>query len=258
MPQKIYSKPKDIDLYALLCEEKEMKLKGRLYHHLQVKLCYNTNKIEGSKLTEEQTRYIFETNTIATEKFKAANVDDIIEAVNHFACFDYMLDTAKEDLSENIIKEYHRLLKTSTSDSRKEWFNVGEYKKIGNTVGGIETAKPEHVGKEMKRLLAVYNDKKSKTLDDIVDFHYKFEKIHPFQDGNGRVGRLIAFKECLKHAIVPFIIHDEFKLFYYRGLQEYGKTPEYLRDTCLHGQDMVKEMLQAYGVVTTKEKKVRK
>jgi len=234
---------KDVDIYGLLKEEKDMKLKGRLYHHLQIKMCYNSNKIEGSQLTEDQTRYIFETNTIATEKFKAANVDDIIEAVNHFACFDYMLDTAKLPLSEEMIKEYHRILKSGTSDSRKEWFNVGAYKKLENTVGNADTVKPENVEKEIKKQLQVYGKKEMAGVHDIVDFHYRFEKIHPFQDGNGRVGRLIAFKECLKNDVVPFIIQDEFKQYYYRGLQEYAKTPEYLRDTCLHGQDVVKETL---------------
>jgi len=236
-----------IDVYEMLNEEKKMKLKGRLYHHAQVKMCYNTNRIEGSKLTEEQTRYIYETNTIATEKYKAANVDDVVEAVNHFACFDYMLDTVKLPLSEEIIKEYHRLLKTSTSDSRKEWFNVGDYKKLENSVGNTETVKPEKVKAEMKKLLESYAKKEKIEINDIADFHYRFEKIHPFQDGNGRVGRLIMFKECLKNGIVPFIIEDEYKQYYYRGLSEYEKVPEYLRDTCLHAQDVFKEALQYFG-----------
>ena len=234
------------NLIDILKEEKDMRLKGGLYHYTQIKFAYNTNRIEGSQLTEDQTRYIFEANTITTGENKTANIDDILETVNHFNCFDYMLDTAKKTLSENIIKEYHKLLKQGTSDSKKEWFNVGDYKTRPNMVGDTETTPPSNVNKEMKDLISEYTQKEKINIDDIVDFHYRFEKIHPFQDGNGRVGRLIMFKECLKNQIVPFIIKDENKQFYYRGLKEYLKTDGYLKETCLHAQDEYKDVLKYF------------
>ncbi len=225
-------------------EEKQMNLKGGLYHQTQIRLAYNSNRIEGSKLSEEQTRYIFETNTLYLENGdKTANVDDIIETINHFSCFDYMLEIAKEPLSEFHIKEFHRRLKTGTSDARKSWFRVGDYKQVANVVGGLETTRPDDVLAEMKSLLEDYHSKREVNFQDIVDFHYHFEKIHPFQDGNGRVGRLIMFKECLAHNIIPFIIEDEYKFFYYRGLTEYPRVKEFLVDTCLSAQDDFKKIV---------------
>jgi Fic family protein len=233
-------------LLRLLQEEKSMRLKGGLYHQTQIKLAYNSNRIEGSKLSEDQTRSIFETNTINIDPKETANVDDIIETVNHFTCFDYMLDIAEKDLSKDIIKEFHRLLKTNTLDSRKEWFKVGDYKSHPNVVGDMETTAPSKAGKAVTDLLAAYHAKEPIDFAAIVDFHYQFERIHPFQDGNGRVGRIIMFKEYLKHGIVPFIIEDEYKLFYYRGLKEFTKTPGYLTDTCLSAQDKYKEMVRYF------------
>ncbi|GHV95844.1 hypothetical protein AGMMS50293_21640 [Spirochaetia bacterium] len=227
----------DNKLLRLLQEEKSMHLKGGLYHQTQIKLAYNSNRIEGSKLSEEQTRYIFETNTISVDPNETANVDDIVETVNHFSCFDYMLDVAEEELSGDIIKEFHRLLKTNTSDSRKDWFRVGDYKSRPNVVGDLKTTAPAKVSKAMADLLAAYHEKSQMDFSAIIDFHYQFERIHPFQDGNGRVGRIIMFKECLKHGVVPFIIEDEYKQFYYRGLQEFAKVQGYLMDTCLAAQD---------------------
>jgi Fic family protein len=235
-----------VNLLQLLQEEKSMRLKGGLYHQTQIKLCYNSNRIEGSKLSEEQTRYIFETNTINVESNKTANVDDIIETVNHFICFDYMLDSAEKPLSEEIIKEFHRILKTNTSDSKKDWFKVGDYKSRPNMVGDIETTAPAKVKDAIVSLLASYHNQGGIDFTSIVDFHYWFEKIHPFQDGNGRVGRLVMFRECLKHDIVPLIIEDEYKLFYYRGLNEYEKTPGYLTETCLSAQDKYKEIVSYF------------
>ena len=229
-----------MNLLNKLREEKQMKLKGGLYHQTQVKFCYNSNRIEGSRLSEEQTRYIFETNTLDVENGNTANVDDILETVNHFTCFDYMLDIADKELSEDIIKEFHRILKSGTSDSKKDWFKVGDYKLKPNIVGDTETTPPKQVPKYMADLLKEYNQKKV-TFEEIVTFHYKFEKIHPFQDGNGRVGRLIMFKECLNNNVLPFIIEDEKKLFYYRGLKEYTEVPGYLMDTCRAAQDTYKK-----------------
>lgn len=229
-------------------EEKQMNLKGGLYHQTQIRLAYNSNRIEGSKLSEEQTRYIFETNTLHLESGDtSANVDDIVETINHFTCFDYLLEVADEPLSENHIKEFHRLLKSGTSDARKSWFNVGKYKSIANVVGGLETSLPKDVPNDMKNLLDNYRQRNEITFNDIVDFHYHFEKIHPFQDGNGRVGRLIIFKECLTHDIVPFIIEDKYKFFYYRGLKEYPRVKEFLIDTCLSAQDDFKRMLDYFS-----------
>ena len=218
-----------------------MRLKGGLYHTTQIKLAYNSNRIEGSKLSEEQTRYIFETNTLNVAPDETANVDDIIETANHFICFDYMLDTAEKNLSEEMIKEFHRILKINTSDSRKEWFKIGDYKTRPNVVGDMETIAPAEVSNAIVALLDSYH-KTTVDFSALVDFHYRFEKIHPFQDGNGRVGRIILFKECLKHNITPFIIEDEYKMFYYRGLKEFEKTPGYLMDTCLSAQDKYKEV----------------
>lgn len=234
-------------LLTRLREEKETKLRGGIYHRTQIDLTYNSNHIEGSKLTHEQTRYIFETNTIGITD-KAVNVDDIVETTNHFRCIDYIIDHANNKLTESMIKEIHLLLKSGTSDSMKSWFNVGEYKCLPNEVGGKETCTPKEVHAQMKNLLATYNTIKDKTLEDVIDFHCKFERIHPFQDGNGRVGRLIMFKECLANNIVPFIITDELKLFYYRGLNEWGIINGYLTDTCLTAQDYYKAWLDYFKI----------
>ncbi len=236
-----------MDILNILLQEKKDKVKGGLYHQTQIKLSFNTNRIEGSKLSEEQTRYIYETNTLLTESGNGTtNVDDIVETVNHFSCFDYMLDIATEKLSEEQIKKFHQILKINTSDARKRWFPVGEYKSRANIVGGIETCPPEKVPAEMSMLLLEYNKKSKRTFEDIIDFHVAFERIHPFQDGNGRVGRLIMFKECLKNHIVPFIVEEEYKFFYYRGLSEYGKIKGYLLDTCLSAQDNYKAMVDYF------------
>ncbi|MBD5546363.1 MAG: helix-turn-helix domain-containing protein [Lachnospiraceae bacterium] len=247
-PGDIMEMEREVDKTSLLYqlrEEKRIKLKGGIYHQTQVKLAYNSNYMEGSKLTEDQTRYIYETNTIGLEK-EPVNIDDIIETVNHFQCFDYILDCAKEILTENIIKKIHLLLKSNTSDSHLEWFNVGEYKQRPNMVGDSKTTPPGKVKKEMQRILFEYQQKDSVSFDDIVEFHYNFEKIHPFQDGNGRVGRLIIFKECLKYDIVPFIIDERHKLYYYRGLKEFESEKGYLTDTCLSAQDVYKELLRYF------------
>lgn len=230
-----------------LKEQKDMKLKGGIYHRTQIDLTYNSNRIEGSKLTQDQTRYIFETNTIGATK-ESVNIDDIIETTNHFRCIDLIIDKAKAKLSESFIKELHFLLKSGTSDSGKDWFNVGEYKKLPNEVGGNETCPPKEVATKMKELLSAYYTIENKTFEDILDFHYQFEIIHPFQDGNGRVGRLLLFKECLAHTIVPFIIEEDLKLFYYRGLQEWTTIKEYLLDTCLTAQDHYKAILQYFEI----------
>ncbi|HZK61703.1 MAG TPA: Fic family protein [Anaerovoracaceae bacterium] len=224
-------------LLKRLWEEKEMKLKGGLYHQTQVKLAFNSNRIEGSRLSEDQTRYIYETNTVSMEPDEAANVDDIIETVNHFSCFDYMLTHADEELTEDMIKEFHRLLKRNTSDERKEWFRVGDYKARPNVVGDMKTTSPSKVPGEIQKLLVEYHQKKDIKVEDIMDFHCRFESIHPFQDGNGRVGRIIMFKECLKNDILPFIIDYVHKLFYYRGLKEYKCEKGFLMDTCRSSQD---------------------
>lgn len=236
-------------LLERLKQEKSSNAKGGIYHKTQIKLTYNTNRIEGSKLSEEQTRYIYETNTLFTANDSGtANVDDIIETVNHFSCFDYMLTIANESLSESHIKEFHKILKSNTSYSKKEWFNIGDYKQQPNVVGGIETSHPKEVKKHMSALLNFYSKKEKIELLDIIDFHYEFEKIHPFQDGNGRVGRLIMFKECLRNNIIPFIIEDEFKFFYYRGLSEYPKVKEFLIETCLSAQDNYKALLKIFEI----------
>ncbi|WP_081848888.1 helix-turn-helix domain-containing protein [Clostridium sp. KNHs205] len=237
----------DKQLLRVLRDEKEMRLKGGLYHQTQVKLAYNSNRIEGSKLSEDQTRYIYETNTIATAKEETASIDDIMETINHFQCFDYMIDIADERLSEDIIKEFHKILKNNTSDSRKDWFNVGDYKKKPNMIGDQKTISPSKVKGEMAKLLTDYNQIQRVTFEDIIEFHYNFEIIHPFQDGNGRVGRMIIFKECLKNDIVPFIIDEQHKLFYYRGLKEFSVERGYLIDTCFSAQDRYKELLEYFS-----------
>lgn len=234
-------------LLKALREQKAMKLKGGIYHRTQIDLTYNSNHIEGSRLTHDQTRYIFETNTIGVSE-ESINVDDIIETTNHFRCIDLIVDRTEERLSECFIKELHRILKEGTTDSRKDWFAVGSYKRLPNEVGGNETTAPENVHKDIKAMLSEYNAKKNKTFEDIIDMHQRFESIHPFQDGNGRVGRLITFKECLANAIVPFIITDELKMFYYRGLQQWNTRRGYLLDTCLSAQDSYKSILNYFRI----------
>lgn len=227
--------------------EKESKMPGGIYHKIQIELTYNSNHIEGSRLTHDQTRHIYETNTIGV-KDSVINVDDIVETANHFRCIDYIIDMVNYPISESMIKQLHSLLKAGTSDSRKAWFAVGDYKKLENEVGGIKTTKPKDVEKEMRNLLKKYNRKKSKSFEEIIEFHYMFERIHPFQDGNGRVGRLIMFKECLKNNIVPFIIDESLKEFYYRGLNEWKNERGYLLDTCLTAQDRFKLIMDYFGL----------
>lgn len=246
-PERSNKKEQPVTLLDVLQDEKANRYAGGIYHKTQIELTYNSNHMEGSRLTHDQTRYIFETNTIGIEK-EVLNVDDVIETANHFRCIDSIIDCAKTTLTEKLIKELHLILKNGTSDSRKEWFAVGNYKKLPNEVGGMETALPEEVAGEMKKLLAAYNSKEEKSLEDILDFHVKFERIHPFQDGNGRVGRLILFKECLKYHIVPFIIEDDLKLFYYRGLKEWNNEKGYLTDTCLTAQDRYKAYLDYFRI----------
>lgn len=240
-------KEKPTTLLDILQNEKANKYSGGIYHKTQIDLTYNSNHMEGSRLTHDQTRYIFETNTIGIEK-EVLNVDDVIETANHFRCIDMIIDRAKLSLTEKIIKELHLILKNGTSDSRKDWFAVGNYKKLPNEVGGMETALPEEVANKMKKLLSEYNNKEEKNFEDILDFHVKFERIHPFQDGNGRVGRLIMFKECLKYNIVPFIIEDNLKMFYYRGLKEWDNEKGYLTDTCMTAQDRYKAYLDYFRI----------
>ena len=247
-PERINKKKeKPITLLDILQSEKKNKYSGGIYHKTQIDLTYNSNHIEGSRLTHDQTRYIFDTNTIGVEN-EVLNVDDVIETANHFRCIDMIIDNAKATLTEKFIKDLHLILKNGTSDSRKDWFSVGEYKKMPNEVGGMVTALPEEVADKMKALLTEYNNKEEKTLEDILDFYVKFERIHPFQDGNGRVGRLIMFKECLKYNIVPFIIEDQLKMFYYRGLKEWKNEKGYLKDTCLTAQDRYKSYLDYFWI----------
>lgn len=234
-------------LLDILQEEKAKKYAGGIYHKTQIELTYNSNHMEGSKLTHDQTRYIFETNTIGMEN-EVLNVDDIIETANHFRCIDLIIDNAKATLTEKFIKNIHLILKNGTSDLRKDWFAVGNYKKFPNEVGGMATASPEEVPAKMKVLLDEYGCKNQITFEDILDFHVKFERIHPFQDGNGRVGRLLMFKECLKYNIVPFIIEDDLKMFYYRGLKEWNREKGYLTDTCLTAQDRYKAYLDYFRI----------
>lgn len=235
------------ELLDILRNEKARKYSGGIYHKTQIDLTYNSNHMEGSRLTHDQTRYIFETNTVGVEK-EVLNVDDVIETANHFRCIDMIIDHAQAPLTERFIKDLHRMLKNGTSDSRMEWFNVGEYKKVPNEVGGMDTALPEEVADRMKELISEYNGKTMKSLEEILDFHVRFERIHPFQDGNGRVGRLIMFKECLKYNIVPFIIEEDLKLYYYRGLKEWDNLQGYLTDTCLTAQDRYKANLDYFRI----------
>ena len=247
-PDRINKKSDEPEtLLDVLRIEKASGTKGGIYHKVQIELTYNSNHMEGSRLTHDQTRYIYETNTIGVEA-GTVNVDDIVETANHFRCIDLVIDSAGQMLSEPFIKTLHRTLKSGTSDSRKDWFAVGEYKKIPNEVGGRDTTAPEEVPTEMKQLLASYNRKPDKTLEDLIAFHVAFESIHPFQDGNGRVGRLILFKECLKNDIVPFIIDEDLKLFYYRGLHEWNTERGYLIDTCLSAQDKFKKYLDYFRI----------
>ena len=236
------------DLLGRLALEKDSGITGGIYHKVQIELTYNSNHMEGSRLSHEQTRYIFETNTIDAPD-GSVNVDDILETVNHFRCIDLMIDQAKRPLTETMIKQLHLLLKSGTADSRKSWFAVGDYKKLANEVGGRETTAPEDVSKKMKALISDYKKLETVAFDDLLDFHYRFEVIHPFQDGNGRVGRLILFKECLRNGIVPFIIEDDMKMYYYRGLHEWRNEKGYLRDTCLAAQDRFKAYLDYYGII---------
>lgn len=247
LPKRKSGKRRLMPLLAVLRREKEAGLKGGIYHRTQIDLTYNSNHIEGSRLTHEQTRYIFETNTIGFEG-ESIRIDDIIETTNHFRCIDFIIERAEERLTEKIIKELHKMLKANTSDSRKEWFAVGEYKHLPNEVGGNETTAPENVHSEMQALLKEYNSIKQKSLENIIDLHQRFECIHPFQDGNGRVGRLIMFKECLANGYVPFIITDELKMFYYRGLQQWNNIRGYLLDTCLTAQDNYKILLDYFRI----------
>lgn len=243
---ELYKEISDNPLLQILRDEKSIRLPGGIYHEIQVRMTYNSNHIEGSKLSEDQTRLIFETNTV--DVGEGIPVDDIIETVNHFRAIDYVIDIAEEPLSENIIKELHRILKQSTRDASLSWFAVGNYKKRANVVGGRETAKPREVSPKMKELLLGYASLSSVDINDIIRFHYEFERIHPFQDGNGRVGRLIALKECLRFSIVPFIIADAKKMFYYRGLSEWKNEEGYLTDTCLDGQDTFRKLMSMFDI----------
>lgn len=246
-PERSNKRKEQPALLDILQEQKASQYSGGIYHKTQIDLTYNSNHMEGSRLTHDQTRYIFETNTVGVEN-EVLNVDDVIETANHFRCIDMIIDHAKSVLTEKYIKELLLILKSGTSDSRKDWFAIGDYKKLPNEVGGMETVLPEEVADKMKVLLAEYNEKAEKTFEDILDFHVRFERIHPFQDGNGRVGRLIMFKECLKYNIVPFIIEDNLKLFYYRGLKEWDKEKGYLTDTCLTAQDKYKVHLDYFRI----------
>ncbi|MGQ7553692.1 Fic family protein [Streptococcus suis] len=231
-----------------LVREKENRIKGGLYHKIQIELAFNSNHIEGSQLTHDQTRYIYETNTIGFEENSTIKVDDIIETTNHFTAFDFLLDSFQDDLNETWIKDIHAILKRGTSVSRKSWFQVGDYKLYPNEVGGRETTLPEYVESDMQELLRNYHALSPTSFEDILDFHVRFERIHPFQDGNGRVGRLIMFKECLKHGHVPVIIGDDMKYFYYRGLAEWGEQNGFLLDTCLAAQDRFKQYLEYFRI----------
>lgn len=244
-PRKIRHTESKSDLLTVLKREKDAGLKGGIYHKIQIDLTYNSNHIEGSRLSHEQTRFIFETKTIGATN-EVLNVDDIVETFNHFRCVDLVIEGARTKLTESFIKQLHFILKSGTSDSQKTWFRVGEYKLVENEVGGTETTPPENVKAEMRKLISTYNSLTNATLDDILDFHVRFEKIHPFQDGNGRVGRLIMFKECLKNDIVPFIITDELKMFYYSGIRNWQYERGYLRDTCLMAEDTMKKWLEHF------------
>lgn len=234
-------------ILQILREQKESGIKGGIYHRIQIDLTYNSNHIEGSRLTHDQTRYIFETNTIGLGD-SSVNVDDIIETVNHFRAIDYIITETDRKLTESYIKHLHYLLKSGTSDERKDWFRVGDYKRLPNEVGGLDTTAPEDVHREISALLKEYNAKQRPSLEDIIDFHHRFERIHPFQDGNGRVGRLIMFRECLRNGYVPFIISDELKMFYYNGLRNWPAIKGYLMDTCLSAQDVFKIILDKFRI----------
>lgn len=247
LPSRSNARTRVSPLLAVLREQMEMRMKGGIYHRTQVELTYNSNHIEGSRLTKEQTRYIFETNTIGITD-EAVNVDDVIETTNHFRCVDMIIERATEPLTEGMIKQLHGLLKIGTTDASRAWFAVGEYKRLPNEVGGMETVPPKEVAAAVRALLREYRGKAVVSLEDILDFHQRFESIHPFQDGNGRVGRLIMFKECLCHGLVPFIITDELKMFYYRGLHEWERVPGYLTDTCLAAQDQYKALLDYFDI----------
>ena len=233
------------NLFSILLDQKRSKLKGNIYHFTQIAFAYNTNRIEGSKLTEDETRFIFETNTLISNG-QSSSIDDVVETANHFYLFDIMLEEANHILTESMIKKYHEILKNGTIDARKDWFNVGKYKSLPNEVGGKDTVKPEEVSKKMKKLISWYNSLDEIDFNEILEFHYRFESIHPFQDGNGRIGRVIMFKEFLKHDIMPFIIEDECKAFYYRGLSKFENEKGYLRETCLSMQDRYKVVVDKY------------
>ena len=245
--RKVRRSSKEDNLVSFLRREKDSGFKGGIYHKIQIDLTYNSNHIEGSRLTHEQTRHIFETKTIGLTG-QPVKIDDIIETMNHFRCVDLVIEAVNTKLSESFIKQLHFILKSGTTDAQKSWLRVGDYKMLGNGVGGSETASPSEVAPRLKSLLSEYNSKPKITFDDILDFHVRFESIHPFQDGNGRVGRLIMFKECLKNDIVPFIITEELKLFYYRGIKNWVEERGYLRDTCLTAQDSMKSVLDYFGV----------
>ena len=244
--EELYAVVSDNALLQRLRDEKSIRMNGGIYHELQIRMTYNSNHIEGSRLSEDQTRMIFETNTVDAED--GIPVDDIIETVNHFRAIDYVIDVAEEPLTEQHIKDLHRLLKQSTKDSTLAWFRVGDYKMRPNVVGGRETTKPNDVPAKMQTLLVAYESKSGIDINDTIDFHYEFERIHPFQDGNGRVGRLIALKECLRFGIVPFIIEDTKKMYYYRGLAEWNQEKGYLTDTCLDGQDTFKRLMKQFEI----------
>ncbi len=244
----VRGKQKLSPLLQALKEQKDGKVKGGIYHRVQIELTYNSNHIEGSKLSKDQTRMIFETQTIAPVEGSAVKVDDIIETVNHFRCVDYIIDHANDPLTEGLVKQLHRILKTGTVDSTRDWFAVGDYKRLPNEVGGIETSAPEDVAGDMRALLAWYSSQKKKDEECVIGFHQRFEVIHPFQDGNGRVGRLIMFKECLANNIVPFIIDEDLRFFYYRGLREWPHIKGYLLDTCLTAQDNFKDLLDYFRI----------
>ena len=240
-------KKKMSPLLSALRDQKETGMKGGIYHRVQIDLTYNSNHIEGSRLTKEQTRFIFETSTLGVTT-ENTRIDDIMETVNHFRCIDYVIDHATDKITETHVKQLHLLLKTNTSDSQKSWFAVGDYKRLANSVGEEETARPEEVHKQMKALLSSYYSIECPDFDALLDFHVRFERIHPFQDGNGRIGRLLLFWQCLQTGIVPFIITEDLRLFYYRGIQNWGKINGYLRDTCLTAQDSFKALLDYFGI----------
>ena len=235
-----------------LVEEKNHSISGGIYHYIQIDFTYNSNHIEGSRLTHDQTRFIFETNTISANKNTAIHIDDLVETANHFRAIDYVIDNYSRQLTENMIKHLHAMLKNGTSDSRLSWFSVGAYKKLENEVGGMTTTLPEDVPEKMKAIISAYNARPAHDLRDILDFHYKFERIHPFQDGNGRVGRLIMFKECLKNGVTPFIIEDDIKLFYYRGLTEWPRDKGYLTGTAEAQQEKFRNILKRFGIKENK------